>query len=704
MSKLDSIRSRLHRLIGWTDVDQSHVDAPMRARRRHRVLGYAVRKSRYIFLVCVFVLFLRAGLLAGDNEDGRQSYEDVRALSFSSPREDHPITKLMDEGEEKYRVKLEGQSKTLKEAVEEYRRRYKRGPPRGFDKWWEFARKNNVKFVDEYDGLVGDLEPFWEMSGEELRRRVGQVGQLPSIDLVRIKNGEASTLRMNAFEDSEVSARANGFAAMISQFAPSLPDMDFSINAKAEGRVLVPWEHRKYPNLTRTDSSVGIETMLDGPFRPDWGTDGNVWEAWRRTCAPTSTARRLFSSLRNVFVSQLQSYIPSDAPPGPDFGFASTTAAHSLDFCSAPHTHYTQGHFFSDWRTLPVLYPVFSPARAQGFMDIRIPSHYYYGSTARYTYGWDPVNLELGDTDKMEVPWNEKHDQMFWRGATTGGGSHPPGFAPQYQRHRFLRMTSDTSSTPRLLTFPLPPSPSPSPSPSLSLSSSSPSAPAPPPPKYTTSPLPLSTLNTIMNTAFTKAVSPASYPGGLPALQSTHRFSDAVPLGEHWKYKYLVDIDGMGYSARFMAFLASGSVPLKATVYQEFFEGWIQPWVHYIPLSDTYSEIYNIYAYFSGLPRAAIDVLGGDLDLNLTAEAEAEAEGQQVNHDAWSRPVDGDRRLRRIARAGREWKMSVGRAVDMEGRCPSFSLSSFVLYSRTRTHPDSVRIQTRARVGETLGG
>ena len=34
-----------------------------------------------------------------------------------------------------------------------------------------------------------------------------------------------------------------------------LPDMDFPINSKAEGRVLVPWEHREYPNMTQQDSS-----------------------------------------------------------------------------------------------------------------------------------------------------------------------------------------------------------------------------------------------------------------------------------------------------------------------------------------------------------------------------------------------------------------------------------------------------------------
>ena len=29
-----------------------------------------------------------------------------------------------------------------------------------------------------------------------------------------------------------------------------LPDLDFPVNTMAEGRVLVPWEHQKYPNLT----------------------------------------------------------------------------------------------------------------------------------------------------------------------------------------------------------------------------------------------------------------------------------------------------------------------------------------------------------------------------------------------------------------------------------------------------------------------
>jgi len=298
--------------------------------------------------------------------------------------------------------------------------------------------------------------------------------------------------------------------------------------------------------------------MLGGPFRADWADDGTVWEAWRRTCNPKSPARRLFSSRRASFTAHKKNHFASKAiTPGSDFSFAPGTSANT-DYCSMPHAHYQQGHFFSDWRSIQALYPVLSPARAKGFLDIRIPSHYYYGSTKRYTYGWDSINLELKDVDPMEVAWEEKIDKVFWRGATTGGGNHPPGFSPQYQRHRFLRMSSDMSNSTRVVTFADPPS------------SSS---------HWVAAEVPVAKLNEeIMDAAFVKAVSANAYPGGLKALQKDHRFGDSVPLGTHWSYKYLIDLDGMSYSGRFLAFLASDSVPIKSTVYDEFFSDWIQPW------------------------------------------------------------------------------------------------------------------------------
>ncbi|KIJ43869.1 glycosyltransferase family 90 protein, partial [Sphaerobolus stellatus SS14] len=154
-----------------------------------------------------------------------------------SPPPSHPIPQLIKEAEEKFEGLLLRQSTSLESTVAEYRRRYNRDPPKGFDEWYAFAEANDVRIIDEYDSMVRELEPFWRFSGEEFRRRVEQVGQLPSIDVVRLINGSTVTLNVTKkFHDSEDHARAKGFRVMIEKFQKKLPDMDFPINAKAESR------------------------------------------------------------------------------------------------------------------------------------------------------------------------------------------------------------------------------------------------------------------------------------------------------------------------------------------------------------------------------------------------------------------------------------------------------------------------------------
>jgi hypothetical protein len=82
----------------------------------------------------------------------------------------------------------------------------------------------------------------------------------------------------------------------------------------------------------------------------------------------------------------------------------------------------------------------------------------------------------------------------------------------------------------------------------------------------------------IMDVAFVKAVGEGNYHGGLPSMMEDYRFDHAVALGEHWAYKYLIDLDGQSYSGRFMGFMASDSAVMKGTVYREYYSDWIQPW------------------------------------------------------------------------------------------------------------------------------
>lgn len=96
---------------------------------------------------------------------------------------------------------------------------------------------------------------------------------------------------------------------------------------------------------------------------------------------------------------------------------------------------------------------------------------------------------------------------------------------------------------------------------------------------YVEAPMTMKHLNDkMMDVAFVKAVGCTQYPGGCDGMRKDHRFADPVPLGENWRHKYLIDIDGMGYSARLFALLMSESAVLKTTVYREFFSDWIQPW------------------------------------------------------------------------------------------------------------------------------
>lgn len=52
-----------------------------------------------------------------------------------NPKGQHPIYDMLAKGKEVWEGKLEKASTTLGQAVNEYRRRYGRAPPKGFDRW-----------------------------------------------------------------------------------------------------------------------------------------------------------------------------------------------------------------------------------------------------------------------------------------------------------------------------------------------------------------------------------------------------------------------------------------------------------------------------------------------------------------------------------------------------------------------------------------
>jgi hypothetical protein len=92
--------------------------------------------------------------------------------------QDHqPIITLMDHASIKFHdYAYSASAVTLREAVEEYNRRYGRPPPPGFDIWYQFATDRGTKVIHEYDQIVDDLRPFWGIEPKILRERVARVG------------------------------------------------------------------------------------------------------------------------------------------------------------------------------------------------------------------------------------------------------------------------------------------------------------------------------------------------------------------------------------------------------------------------------------------------------------------------------------------------------------------------------------------------
>lgn len=62
--------------------------------------------------------------------------------------EPHPIPMLMQRAKQRWHALRNRQSRSFAEAVREYERRYGRAPPKGFDRWYAFAKYHDVQLIE----------------------------------------------------------------------------------------------------------------------------------------------------------------------------------------------------------------------------------------------------------------------------------------------------------------------------------------------------------------------------------------------------------------------------------------------------------------------------------------------------------------------------------------------------------------------------
>ena len=183
----------------------------------------------------------------------RGGNQTVVSGSSSPTKMDHPIEQLIKSSRADFSATVERQSKTVKEAVAAYRRRYGLDPPRGFPQWFRFAKSQNYVLVDEFDSIYESFSQFWRFPVATLRKNMRQA---PALDdhlyLCRYKNG--------VFKGN-CGWHGNDINLIMSSMAHLLPDVEFLLNTADGPRVLIsddPNEVGTHGNLFKAHVSIRV--------------------------------------------------------------------------------------------------------------------------------------------------------------------------------------------------------------------------------------------------------------------------------------------------------------------------------------------------------------------------------------------------------------------------------------------------------------
>ena len=489
----------------------------------------------------------------------------------------HPIALLINGADQNLEDVLAGQSKSLEEAVAEYKKRYGIPPPPKFDKWYEFAKARGVQLIDEYDSILESLTPFWGLKPSTIRGRAKEaLGFNNALLGVLIRNGEVKRVQ----DGQEWQQQAT--EGMMQKFVKYLPDMDLCFNIHDESRVVVP-----YDDLSRL---VTIAKEVNMPAAMAVTEPRNSWSAKPADISDGSRVAEVRTTRFNVFAHQptwthSRLSCPPDSParatlddedPQDDvsgyatgeLGFVYNKTAFS-DVCKSPSFKETFGFFDrpNAFNVVHDLFPIFSQSKISSFNDILYPSPWYWSEKVAYN--------ETADMD-----WAEKEDKMYWRGSTTGGFSRDGGWRRQH-RQRVVKIVNAGDQAKILANK------------GDELKED-----------WQVKEVPRSDFKEIFDVFF-------SYvgqcdPGDCDAQKEFFDIKESRAQQDAWAYKYLLDLDGNAFSGRFYAFLHSKSSVYKMAVFREWHDEWIKPWVHYIPLSLKGDEWVEAVRWFAAEPAGKI--------------------------------------------------------------------------------------------------
>lgn len=529
---------------------------------------------RYV-AIAFFIAFCCINyLLWQDSKMWEWAQSNIPVAFFST----HPITKLMTDARKQHdRVLLSQRTYDVGATAARYRSLRGRHPPPGFDKWVEAALAADAIIVEEYfDRIYKDIGPFWGLEAETLAKRAAA-----SEFVVRVRDGNVT---MPGLDESRVEWQQN-WAQLVEEFAEHLPDVDMPINMMDEPRIAVPQDtihsyvqkdlrsRNVLPVDEVTTSYTGLKKIDESNaerYEPKWsGNDNMYWDLVAGACGPSTPAHG---------VPAITDFAPAAAVPDkwqPDYSFRgfvkNWTAA--IDPCNQPHVRQLHGSFVEpvSISSTDELIPLFGGCKLAMNNEIILPGAMYLSDSERYSGG-----------DTHGPDWERKRNGVVWRGVDSGGRARESNWH-HLQRHRLVQMLNGTTvsqmeeSGERNPSFDLPPK-------NIY-------------PSQVRARHELGFwLTGFADAGFIDICSGSPDCGFLsPYMKKVAK----VPMKEQYEYKFLPDIDGNSYSARFRGFLLSTSLPLKASIYTEWHDDRLTPWVHFVPLDNTMQDLYPALEYFA---------------------------------------------------------------------------------------------------------
>ncbi|KAF9886817.1 hypothetical protein FE257_011064 [Aspergillus nanangensis] len=569
-----------------------------------------------IFLRVVFVMICGIGLVLVTHQP-----TDVNL---------HPIDLLIYEGGQHHSkwASEAKSSRNLAEAVGQYRARYHRYPPPGFDKWYEYAVSRSSAIIDDYDQIHADLLPFRALEPARIRELTQQLATNPFNDIgaISIRNGTARV--QNGIKPTHA-WMVLGAAKIIEKFSEHLPDMDLAFNLNDEPRVAVPWEKMVVmKNAIRSQQYPPDDLIVDG-----WSMNRD--EVWGPIEPADQTKSTMFTdaSFQNIFGRYVSAVCPKSSKARSQRIWdrrslcVGCVRPHSLgqfpnnwnvatNICHQPDLAFLHGFFVSpaSFKVTQDLAPVFSQGTIGGFNDILFPSPWNYVDKVLY----EPV-AEYPDRD-----YRDKTNDLFWIGGTSEGMSRN-GEWKGIPRQRLSHLANNNTYNKVSVLLPDPSDPQ-----TLHYQTLDPHAPA-------------DTYGLNASVHITD-----------PILRCMRDCNDQtrelgtmgrVEFQSHWGHRYLFDADGAGFSGRFLPFLQSHSLPFKTGLFRQWFDSRITPWLHFVPIDIRLHGLWSTLAYFAGV------------DLTLSVDSIGQRQVLMEPHD---------KEGRWIAEEGRKWANKALRKEDME--------------------------------------